>query len=435
MKIAKRLVALVLCLACVLPLAACGAKDPVPEVVEQRDYSEFAGIVEDPKTWYENFMQLPIANENMTEQELRQLVVDTFKANLTFTWTPTSTITYDFDIYHVELPKGIAYSGLCYAIRVPDATCGTIWKILPYYDLETGALDVDAMGKHLLNFMSSACSYGPIQAWDRVSNSHGLTGMNSYNIYESNIVPVGPYRYKRQDYGYNFETTTATAEIYEKAGRDVMAESLAQMKPADGMYSSPSWHVMMCAEPPVVVRNADGSIHPFDSYIIVHEQGYTGTGYDTLNHPQGNGIAMRPLGFVSRKYTFNQLLNSKYIPFTIKELIGQDPVEPGQVWLGNNSRFENGAALTLAQIGSEYLCANYAICTMLIEVKTPEGQVLVSYVPQADTNPTRMRESMRGLLDESRLSPYADGKNTIHISARLSNGELLEAFHTVLKIN
>ena len=32
------------------------------------------------------------------------------------------------------------------------------------------------------------------------------------------------------------------------------------------------------------------------------------------------------------------------------------------------------------------------------------------------------------------LKPYANGSNTIHIYARLSNGELLEAFQTVLKV-
>jgi hypothetical protein len=33
-----------------------------------------------------------------------------------------------------------------------------------------------------------------------------------------------------------------------------------------------------------------------------------------------------------------------------------------------------------------------------------------------------------------RMEPYANGKTTIHIYARLANGELKEAFHTILKI-
>ena len=32
------------------------------------------------------------------------------------------------------------------------------------------------------------------------------------------------------------------------------------------------------------------------------------------------------------------------------------------------------------------------------------------------------------------IDPYANGKNTIHIYARLSTGELVEAFQTVLKL-
>ena len=42
------------------------------EVVVKKDYSEYSGIVADTKSWYEEFKNLPIANENMTEQELRQ---------------------------------------------------------------------------------------------------------------------------------------------------------------------------------------------------------------------------------------------------------------------------------------------------------------------------------------------------------------------------
>ena len=39
------------------------------------------------------------------------------------------------------------------------------------------------------------------------------------------------------------------------------------------------------------------------------------------------------------------------------------------------------------------------------------------------------------LKDEFGAAPYANGKNTVHISARLANGELIEAFNTVLKMD
>ena len=175
----KKILALILCLVTLLSLAACGGNQeetpagPVPETTEAKDYSSLAGIVADPKGWYEDFMALPIANDQMTEQELRQLACDAFKANMTFQWTPNAPITYTYELLDrysdVSLPTGIAYSGLCYATGVKNATNGTLYKVLNYYDPETGALDIEAMGDNMLNIISSACANGAMQGWNRVS--------------------------------------------------------------------------------------------------------------------------------------------------------------------------------------------------------------------------------------------------------------------------
>ena len=97
----KKLIALILAVLTVISLlAACG--DTAPKATKpastERDYSEFAGIVADPKTWYEDFMALPVANENMTEDELRKLAADAFRINLSFTWTPTQDLSYEFTL-------------------------------------------------------------------------------------------------------------------------------------------------------------------------------------------------------------------------------------------------------------------------------------------------------------------------------------------------
>ena len=433
----KKIISLVLCIACLLSLTAC-AKTPGPEEVQKRDYSAFANIVEDTKTWYDAFTALPVANADMTEQELRQLVVDAFAANMSFTWTPTDNISYTYELLDkystVTLPKGIAYSGLFYATGVTDATCGNIWKVLPYYDHETGAVDVEAMGDQVLNYMSSACSYGAMQGWNRVINSHGLDGMDSYTQYVSNIVPVGPYTYKASDYKYQFITRTASDEIIAANGEEVMWESIANGKMGDGLYSSSSWHVMMYSRDPELAYYDDGTLNPHLSYVYVHEQGADGTGSDKLNYNQDNGVPLRPLGTLNNKFTIHRLVEKGYIPFTFKEFTGEDPIEAGEAWLGEKKPVENGTEMTLEQLANEKICGNYNVCNLLIEVKTPDGQVMVSYYPLATTNPAKFAVSLYGLLDEARLAPYADGKNTLHISAQLSNGELKEAFNTVLKV-
>lgn len=436
----------IICLlvAVLLLLTACGQPqqkplDLKPVDIEKKDYSAYQGIVMDTKTWYEEFKNLPIANENMSPQELRQLCADAFRLNLTMPWTPNQDIEYKYTLltksYEVSLPAGNAYTGLCYATGIENATYGNGWKMLLYWDPETGTLDVEAMGTNALNIISSACSYGAMQGWNRVSNSHGLKEMNSYSMYESNIVPVGPYAYDPSTYKYNFRSRSASDEIIEANGADTIYESYAMTDIADGVFSSSAYHVMMISQKPVVVRRADGTIDPAQSYVHVHEQAGLGTRTEDTQYTQENGKIMRPLGTVHKQYTFEKLLQKGYIPFTMKEFIGEDPVEPGKAWLGTQTDpVENGKDLRAGDIFAYVLYANYNVCGVKVEVKSPDGKALRSYYPFVATQPKVLYTSITGGLNRKLVEPYADGKNTIHVYAQLSNGELVEAFHTVLRM-
>jgi hypothetical protein len=287
---------------------------------------------------------------------------------------------------------------------------------------------MEALGGNYFMVLSSACSYGLLQAWNRVSNSHGLTGMESYNQNASNIVLVGPYTYEPHE--HSFSHGDGTPRIIEKNGEQVMCESYEAMKTADGLYSSSSYHVMMCAATPVVVRWNSGKIDPDQSYVLVHEQRNSD---ETCQ--QGNGVLMRLLGTVNRKYTFRELLDKGYVPFTCKEFIGEDPIEPGEAWLGTKTtRVENGTALTAEEIFSNQVWGNYNVCTVEVQVKDRNGNVLLSHYPAPTTTPAVFSMAFGSAAGELDLKPLANGKNTIHIYARLSNGELLEAYQTVLKV-
>ena len=426
----------------VLSFVACTANDAPdttelgPEIVEKKDYSQYANIVADPKTWYDEFMALPIANENMTEDELRQLCADAFKANLTFQWTPNKEITYGYKLLgrnsEVSLKPGIAYSGLSYAT---GKSSGSIWKILNYYDKETGVLDVEAMDPNkIMSIVTSACARGAQQGWNRVSGSHGLTSMNSFNRFDSNTVPVGPYTYEQADYNYDFGSKTASNEIIAKNGEKVMYESYAMMKTADGLYSSSSWHVMMASSNAEVVRYADGTINGAESYILVHEQDAVGTKTEKKDITQSNGVILRQLGTTDKKVTFKTLFEKGYIPFTLKEFLGEDPIEPGEAWLGTQTaKMENGQDLTVQELFANTLYTNYNLVGVRVEVKAPDGTVLVSYVPEFQTLPTTYSTTISSALEEDRVTPYANGKNTIQIFAQLANGELIEVYNTILK--
>ena len=438
MKRAARWIALLLLVAVALSLVACGEKELGPEKVEKKDYSEFAGIVADPATWVEEFEKLPIANENMTTDELRQLACDAFKANMTFQWTPNIDIKYNYELLDnykdVLLLTKQAYSGFCYATGIADATNGTLYKVLPFYDKETGVLDVEAMGDKMLNIISSACSNGVLAGWNRVTTTKA--GMTTFNPYDSpDVVLVGPYTYQPFHYNHNFKSRTCTKEIIQVNGDQTMYESYACMLPADGLYSASAWHVMMCSQAPVVVRNADGTINPEESYLHVHEQGQAGTRNADYDEVQSNGVKIRMMGTVDNKKTFAQLLESGYIPFTLKVFTGENPPQAGKAWIGEHveAPIENGTEMTITQLFGKKLFTNYVLCTLNVVVKNPAGEELVNYNSAIATGVYTTEAMLSEALQKDRPTPYANGKNTIHLEVRLSNGELIEAFNTVLK--
>ena len=311
---------------------------------------------------------------------------------------------------------------------------GNVWKALEYYDRETGALDIEAMGDRMLTVMSSACARGCEWAWARVSNSTGLQTMSSYSQYNSRVTPVGSYTYPNGQ--YSFKDGDGTLQIIDLNGRDVMYESLAVMQMADGLYSSSSYHVIMCAADPVVVRNAEGEINPDQSYVLCHEQDAVGSKTEDKNYTQENGVVMRPLGTVDNKYTFKKLLDKGYIPFTIPELAGTDPVEVSDAWIGVSAenRVENGADITLSQLRTKNLGMNYALCVIHTEVKDADGKVVLSYSPDITTTPFSFSMPASVALPEEKLTPYADGNHTVTVSVRMANGDLKEALTTTLKL-
>ena len=209
-----------------------------------------------------------------------------------------------------------------------------------------------------------------------------------------------------------------------------MYESFAAMKMADGLYTSSGYHVMMCAEAPVVARWSNGRIDPDQSYMLVHEQRNSNE-----EIKQGNGVTMRLLGTVNKKYTFKELLNKGYVPFTIKELIGEEPVEAGEAYIGRqDAPIENGADMILEDIMTKSLFCNYAICTIEAQVRDANGNVLLQEYYPTQTTPHTFHANLSNSDFEEAAAGLANGTNTVHILVRLSTGELKEAFTTTLKV-
>ena len=89
--------------------------------------------------------------------------------------------------------------------------------------------------------------------------------------------------------------------------------------------------------------------------------------------------------------------------------------------------------MTAEEIFGNLVWGNYNVCTVEVQVKNPDGQVLLSYKAPPISRPDQFSMAFGSGVSELNLKPLTNGKNTVHIYAQLSNGELLEAFQTVLK--
>jgi hypothetical protein len=152
------------------------------------------------------------------------------------------------------------------------------------------------MEGQMIGMFTSACARAVEWAYARVSNSHGLEGMASFSQHASNISLVGSYNYGPGK--YSFSDGPGTLDIIKDNGEEVILESYAAMKMADGVYSSSSFHVMMCSADPVVVYRGDGSVNAEQSYVLVCEQDAVGSKTDTKDSVQSNGVTLRTLGSI-----------------------------------------------------------------------------------------------------------------------------------------
>ena len=94
---------------------------------------------------------------------------------------------------------------------------------------------------------------------------------------------------------------------------------------------------------------------------------------------------------------------------------------------------ESGKEISASSLTTKKLFTNFALCVIEIQVKNPAGESLCHFIPNLATTPLTHEIMLTDPQLASRIQPYANGKNTVHIYARLANGELVEAFNGILK--
>ena len=342
-----------------LLLGLCACATPAPAETEPA-----LQIPELPnKLQVKDVAEFPVATQDMSKTELRQLILDFFKLQLSFQWTSNLDITdYDLTNLKSDIPKSIMTGSVMGGVPYQSLGTGSMYRWLEYYDETTGVMDLktafaenggygeggaifdekrDADGNltykkyRALQAFFNQCSSSSTWAWTRVVNSARFGW--SWDITAARgFIPVGCF-----DYGYDHEgvhygipeiisfrktddlpraytTQDAITTMTNKMGYYTIYESYAQAKPADLLVRN--GHVMM-VEKVETVYTKSGKIDPTRSKMLVHEQIEGWAMQSTID-----GVLHQVQGRMNAGYTYEELSKQGYLPFTFLEVL--DPQDP-----------------------------------------------------------------------------------------------------------
>jgi hypothetical protein len=384
-------------------LVACGGEkepekatvntgDPKTNVsiykAEKGDYPELKNQV----SW-DGINSVPIKKAGMSIAEARQICADFFTYAKTATWIPSenygiwsdATIHTDGSNPDRHMDGGVIYGGLPYI----SWGTGSIYRLMDYIDETTGVVDMKNAGNEPLVF-GNQCANGAYVGFCRVINSADY-GVTADMVHSRGFLRIGDYKYADYLTGYS-EGYNTTAIIKEKEnGEQVLFRSYAQQDIADGLVNwTTAGHVMMVVSKPVVVyKESDPTkIDGSQSYLYITDQHVQ---FNPYQHPDGGDLA-QIANYVNRKFTFQQLLDASYLPFTFAEWTGADPIEQtecgmtvgsttyakGTIAEDENRTFQNTAAdvpttLSVDQLFKVKVTSNYFIMDLYAEVYNADG--------------------------------------------------------------
>lgn len=510
----KKWLSLGLCAVLLLPCLVGCAKEPAPAATEPTVslYDETMPS----KLLVSDVTSIPVATDALTYAQRRQLILDTFELHLNFQWKTNMDVT---DWLTTNYKKGTIknlltneiYSGIPYQSK----GTGNLYRWLEYYDQTTGIMDLetafaenggygengvlfdveqDADGKithkkyRSFQALFNQCSVGAYCGWGRVINSASFGFTNAMTVYNG-FIPVGCYSYGYEHEGKTYDMTQIDHfgektvnnplgydvddimnQILREQGINGMNNCYIQMKPGDCLVNKGHVIMVKSVEP---AYWADGSVNPQESRVIVLEQ-WEAWGQQTKK----NGISYKVQGGINNGYTFAELQESFYIPFTFAELL--DPAdEQDKKHLDYYDTFkdklvsvescytaipykaeDSGTGVEKAVVYSTLdktegsisfmefkgmsVGANYGVSDVFVTVTDKDGKVLLKNIHRTDlprirevsmlANKSTWEEGTGGkLLDLSDgVKELANGENTIEISVQLINGEKLTAFKGTL---
>ena len=330
----------------------------------------------DEKLSWAGIDKLPKKHTDMTPDEARDAVIAFWRYCKTALWIPDAR----YDIYKgEELKRWVEAGGVYGGLPYVGSSTGNIYRLMDFMDPETGVVNVKGAGKEPLDF-GGMCSSGCYWAWARVMNSADYRWCAD-SVVGRGYLRVGPYTYPDSWAKFIDVGSQGTDDVCRENGEQVIYQCYAAMKVADGMISlcEINGHTQMCAVAPTVVYNEDGTIDGTKSYLSIIEQG--GIWEEATS---ANGIPYQRERSMERKFTFQQLFNGGYVPFTFGELIGTDPIEETEAAFSHQ-----GDTITKEQLFSAKVTSNYNISDVYVIVYDGAGNEIYKHVDRARIPSTR----------------------------------------------
>lgn len=507
----KRMLSLLLVGMLLFGMCACGHTD-APETT-----GTTGEAIRDPgmpkKLYVADLAAIPLATEEMTKEALRQLCLDYFALQLSFQWKTDMDFSFP-KTYSGSGDKNITRENLYGGIVYQSCGFGNLYRWLEYYDEENGIMPMrvalDENGGYgegaavtdvevdefsglttyykyrSLMALGNQCTSSSSWSWGRVINSVCFGDTCDINVYNG-FIPVGCYTYGYthegvtydaltiQDFGVEcpsnpigYDTDDVIKDWNKANGAEGMYKCYALLKPGDCVVNK--GHAMMI-ESVNLFTTSDGTVNYDLSTVLVNEQ-IEGWG---IKDNMGDCMLYQQ-GAVGKAYTFQQLQESDYIPFTFPEFLDEKDQQDKKhmdYYLSYADKLESkkiryqtfpeavgkcgngveatevycshqGDTVSYTEFAEMTVGANYSISDVFVTVKNSAGEVLLKNIYRA-TNTNTREVSMRfgkstwetdaegnRIPVSDGVEALAEGGNVIEITMQLSTGELLSAYKGTL---
>lgn len=398
----------------------------------------------------------PLKRSDMTEQEMRDAIVDFMYFTKTYLWTPSESVYYLRNTKDTadKMLQGTVYGGLPY-VGVASGNC---YRMMDYIN-EYGILDMrkalpalntkESLSMSDLKYFGSQCSISVYWGWGRLINSAKYQ-WTYHCVPNRDFIILGDMVVEDVDqWSAAYNTTLACHEN----GEQVMYGNYAAAKKADGLVyyiqsssGDGAGHLMMIYEDAHVVYNEDGTINGDESYLTIIDQGQS---WKKLTNEAGDSFTHK--GNIGLKRSFKSMYDYGYVAFTFPELVGLDPIEESTVSLVSGEetlidgviseidRSYNTSTttdtLTWEQLSVGAVTSNYGIADVYVMLYDETGKEIYKHAVRAGYGGNKnLSFEEEGAMVTTWGTKPLDGTYTAKIEVQLGTGERPVVFEGLMTI-